>query len=126
MMSSSTTSSDERQPPREFKPVWPVLDVAAYYGLAGDAVNAITPHSEADPGALLIQFLAVVGNIIGRRFYYQVESDRHHPNLSVVLVGQSSKARKGTSFGRISAIAKVVDLQWATGRSRAGCRLAKG
>jgi Protein of unknown function (DUF3987) len=116
----------EQQRQRETKPAWPVLDAAAYHGLAGAAVNTITSHSEADPVALLIQFLAVAGNIIGRRFYYQVESDRHHPNLSVVLVGQSSKARKGTSFGRISAIAKVGDLQWATDRIKGGLSSGEG
>jgi len=34
---------------------WPVMDDAAYYGIAGDIVRTILPHSEADPVALLSQ-----------------------------------------------------------------------
>ncbi len=45
---------------------WPVLDGAAYHGLAGDVVNTIAPHSEADKVALLLQFLTAAGNVIGR------------------------------------------------------------
>src|SRR5262245_40936926 len=72
---------------------WPVMDGAAYHGLAGDVVTAIEPYSEADPTAILIQFLTSAGNIIGNRAYYQVEGTRHHANLFNVLVGESSKAR---------------------------------
>ena len=34
---------------------------------------------------------------------------RHRPNLFAVLVGDSSKARKGTSFERTKEIVKVSD-----------------
>src|SRR5262249_19611887 len=77
------------------KPAWPVMHGAAYYGFAGEVVDTIAPHSEADPVAILIQFLTCFGNVIGRAAYYQVESDRHHANLFTVLVGATSKARKG-------------------------------
>ena len=45
---------------------WPQIDEAAFQGLAGEAVKAIEPHSEADPVALLMQFLTMAGNLIGR------------------------------------------------------------
>jgi hypothetical protein len=89
-------------------------------------VRTISPHSESDPVAILIQFLAAAGNIIGRRCYYQVESDRHHANLFAVLVGPSSKARKGTSWGRVSAIARVADQQWAEDRRKGGLSSGEG
>ena len=42
--------------------VWPdPLDAVAYHGLAGELVRTIEPHSEADPVALLAQFLVAVG-----------------------------------------------------------------
>jgi hypothetical protein len=105
---------------------WPSLDEAAYYGLAGDVVRTVSPESEADPVAILIQFLASAGNIVGRRCYYPVESDRHHANLYAVLVGQSSKARKGTSWGRVSAVAKIADQQWAEDRRKGGLSSGEG
>jgi hypothetical protein len=114
------------QPHSKPEPKWPSLDEAAYYGLAGDVVRTIAPESEADPVAILIQLLASAGNIVGRRCHYLVESDRHHANLYAVLVGQSSKARKGTSWGRVSAVAKVADHQWAEDRRKGGLSSGEG
>src|SRR5437879_2609769 len=92
---------------------WPALDDAAFYGLSGEVVRTIDPHTEADPVAILIQTLTVAGNLMGRTAYYRVEDDRHHANLYGVLVGESSKARKGTSLGRVRAIAKNADERWS-------------
>jgi hypothetical protein len=105
---------------------WPVMDRAAYYGFAGEVVKTIGPHSEADPVAILIQFLTCVGNVLGRAAYYQVESDRHHANLFAVLVGASSKARKGTSMGRVSAVVKVADERWFDDRTKGGLSSGEG
>jgi hypothetical protein len=112
--------------PRDLEGDWPELDVAAYTGIAGEVVGTIAPHSEADPVAILIQFLAAAGNIIGRKHYYQVESDYHHANLFAVLVGQSSKARKGTSWGRVCAVAKGADPRWAQDRRKGGLSSGEG
>jgi hypothetical protein len=45
---------------------WPKLNDAAYHGLPGKIVKTIEPHSESDPVAILVQFLVMVGNAIGR------------------------------------------------------------
>jgi hypothetical protein len=91
---------------------WPVLNPDAMYGLAGDVVRAIEPHTESDPVALLVQFIAYFGNAVGRYPYYLVESDRHYPNLFAVLVGQSSKSRKGTAAGRIRELMSLAEPEW--------------
>jgi hypothetical protein len=108
------------------KDEWPVMDKAAYVGLVGDMVRTIAPQSEADPVSILIQGLVCAGNIIGRSAYYQVESDRHHANLFAVLTGQSSKARKGTSYGRIRAVAKIADEKWTEDRCKGGLSSGEG
>lgn len=90
-----------------------VLDAAAYTGLAGEIVSVIEPHTEADPAALLLQLLVAFGSIVGRRPHYLVESSKHHTNLYVVLVGRSSKARKGTSWDRTRALFAQIDDPWA-------------
>ena len=49
------------------EPGWPApLGKAAYHGLAGEVVEAIDPHTEADLGALLVQFLTKFGHVTGR------------------------------------------------------------
>jgi hypothetical protein len=104
---------------------WPVIDEAAYYGLAGDVVRTIEPHTEADPVAILIQVLTYFGNVIGRSPYYQVEADRHGTNLFGVLVGASSKARKGVSAGHASSVFLTADDEWKS-RMKGGLSSGEG
>jgi hypothetical protein len=94
---------------------WPILNPDAMHGLAGDVVRLIEPHTESDPVALLIQFIVYFGNAVDRIPYYLVEASRHYPNMFAVLVGQSSKSRKGTSAARIRDImsfADAADSDW--------------
>jgi hypothetical protein len=78
---------------------WPAPpDAAAYHGLAGEIAGTIAPHTEADPVAILAQLLIAFGAAVGRGAHFQVEATRHHPNQFVVLVGDSSRARKGSSW----------------------------
>ncbi len=73
---------------------WPEpLADAAFYGPAGEFVNTIAPHSEADLPALLLQYLAAAGNLFGADASVRVEGDQHPARLFVALVGDSSKAR---------------------------------
>jgi hypothetical protein len=87
----------------------PVLAEAALHGLAGLAVRTIAPHTEAHPAAILFQFLAAFGNLVGRGPHCMVDATRHGLNLFVVLVGESSKARKGTSWNQIARLFAHVD-----------------
>jgi hypothetical protein len=65
-----------------------------------EIVGAVAAQSEADPAAILVQFLAAFGSYVGRRACFPMERDRHYPNLFAVLVGETSKGRKGTSWGQ--------------------------
>jgi hypothetical protein len=94
-------------------PQWPEpLHDDAFHGVAGELVRVLEPRTEADVAALLVQTLVGWGNMAGRGPYYLVEADYHHANEYSVLVGVSSKARKGTSWGRIESIQRVLDSHW--------------
>ncbi len=97
--------SNGRSVPRR----WPTLHPDARYGLAGDVVAAIEPHSEADPAAILVTLLAAYGNMIGRGAYLKVGADRHHMKVNATLVGETSKGRKGMSWNYARDLLKVVD-----------------
>jgi len=93
--------------------IWPEpLSDQAFHGLAGDVVRALEPHSEADPAALLIQLLVGLGNVIGRGPHFKAEADRHALNLFSVLVGETSKARKGSSWAHIFRLLACIDSVW--------------
>lgn len=93
--------------------LWPTaLADNAFYGLTGEVIRAIEPHSEADPAALLLNFLVAFGSIVGDRPHFCVEADRHTMKLFGVLVGETSKARKGTSWGHLRNIFGAIDEDW--------------
>ena len=98
----------------------------AYYGLAGDLVDAIEPQSEADPAALLVQTLAVVGNVVGRGPHFVAEADRHGTNIFAVIVGVTAKGRKGSSLSQVKLAIQEVDAQWASARVLSGLSSGEG
>jgi hypothetical protein len=109
------------------EPPWPApLADEAFHGLADELVRTLEPASEADPAALLVQFLAGFGSIIGRSAYCTVEADRHCGNEFFVLVGRTAKGRKGTSWGRIIQLLKAVDPKWADDRVQSGVSSGEG
>ena len=97
-------------------PAPPTLSETALYGLAGLAVQSLALHPEADPAAILLQFLAAFGNMAGPGPHCMAGSTRHGLNLFVVLVGESSKARKGTSWRQISSLFTEADPGWVARR----------
>jgi 5S rRNA maturation endonuclease (ribonuclease M5) len=84
-------------------------DKAAYYGLAGEIVEKIAPQTEADPVALLVQFLIAFGNVIDRMADSVADGSWHYLNLFCVLVGDTSKGRKGTALQHILRLFANVD-----------------
>lgn len=89
---------------------WPAPPrVGAYHGLVGEIVNTIAPHTEADPVAILSQLLVAFGAAVGRGAWFQVEATRHHPNEFLVLVGDSARARKGSSWDHVQRLIAAAD-----------------
>jgi len=106
---------------------WPsAIAREAYHGLAGEIVETIEPHTEADPVAVLVQFLVAFGSIVGRSPHYRIEGDRHTSNLFAVMVGDSSKGRKGTSWGRVRELFDAVADPWANDRIVSGMSSGEG
>jgi hypothetical protein len=108
-------------------PPWPdPLAPEAFHGLAGEVVRVIEPSSEADSAALLIQTLVGFGNLLGRTAHCVVEADKHHGNEFAVLVGRTSKARKGTSWGRVHGLLTDAEEEWASERVQTGLSSGEG
>ncbi len=105
---------------------WPALDPLAVRGVLGDLVRAIEPHSEADPVALLIQALCAFGSVLNRGPHFRVEADSHHMNLFTALVGDTSKGRKGTSWGNIRKVFLDIDPDWVETRVLNGLSSGEG
>ena len=94
------------------------INPVAYRGLAGDIIREIEPHTEADPIALLVSFLAEFGVMIGRGPHMILDGSRHPLFIYPVLVGKSSKSRKGSAGKRIKCIFQAADANWTRGQYR--------
>jgi len=106
---------------------WPdPLAPEAYHGLAGELVRVLSPHTEADPAALLFSFFVAFGNVIGQSAHFVAEADKHHLNLFAVQVGVTSKGRKGSSLGQILRVFRELDPAWALDRVQSGLSSGEG
>jgi len=90
----------------------PPLREEALHGLAGTIVRELAPHTEADPVALLLTVLAAVGNIIGPGPHWTASGATHSLRLWPVLVGATSKARKGTSWATAGTVLRAAAPVW--------------
>ena len=90
---------------------WPEpMGAAAYHGIAGEFVELVGPHTEADPAALLVQLLVAVGNSVGRGPHVTAEADYHPANL-YGNVSVNSKDREESWVGNVLSqrIPRVID-----------------
>lgn len=105
---------------------WPAPpELAVYHGLAGEIVNTIAPETEADPVAILSQLLVSLGAAVGRGAWFQVEATRHHPNEFLVLIGDSARARKGSSWDHVHRLITGADTT-ISGRILTGLSSGEG
>ena len=106
---------------------WPKpLGEDAYIGFAGKFVLDVMQHTEADPAALLFQFLVCFGNCTGTTPEYRQEWTIHNAREFVLIVGRSAKARKGTSWNIIREIFKLADEKWSKKRIVGGLGSGEG
>jgi len=106
---------------------WPEpLSDKAMIGFAGDFIRTMEGHTESDSVALLLQFLLAFGSVVGRRAHFKVEAADHFLNLNVVLVGRSSRGRKGTSWKHIERLFEAVDPEWKKNCVKSGLSSGEG
>src|SRR5918998_6470629 len=106
--------------------VWPTLAREALYGLPGDVVSGVDPHTEADPAAVLVSLLAAFGSACGRGAHVKVGPDAHHLNVFAALVGETSKGRKGTSWACVPGLMRAADSSWTGERIVNGLSSGEG
>jgi hypothetical protein len=104
----------------------PKLSPKALYGLAGDIVRAIDPTTEGAPAGVLVTELVMFGNAVNRGPHIMVGDDRHGTNENSLLVGETAKARKGTTQAPVQRLMSLVDSEWAGNRVMGGLVSGEG
>ncbi|MDQ2744599.1 MAG: bifunctional DNA primase/polymerase [Chloroflexota bacterium] len=98
----------------------------AYSGLAGRVVESIDGYSEADPAGVLAHFLAAFGNAVGVGPHCMVGATPHLPRENFVVVGRTSKARKGESASHMRLLFAEGDPGWVTDCLTTGLSTGEG
>jgi len=104
----------------------PEIQEEAFHGVAGDVVHMLEPHTEADPVGLLVSILAEFGAIVGRKPHLILDASYHPLLFYPVLVGNSSKSRKGSSGKRIKALFEKVHPDWTRGKYKGTLSTGEG
>jgi hypothetical protein len=93
---------------------WPdPLAPEAYHGLAGRFVQAVTPHSAADPAAILMQGLSMIGCLVGDRVHATAGDAPHPARLNVLTVGPTGKGRNDTAGRPARRLVAFADPSFA-------------
>ena len=104
----------------------PVLDPAAFAGPLGALVRAIEPHTEAHPAAILFSALAMFGSMIGPTPVQLLDGRPHGTNLDVLITGDTSTGRKGTSYNRARREMHGVDPEFMKANITSGLSTGEG
>jgi 5S rRNA maturation endonuclease (ribonuclease M5) len=125
--SEATDAESDEEEPTSTAEAWPEpLDEAAFHGLAGEVVRTIEPHSEGDPAAIMVMFLSAFGNLIGASAHFEAEARQHPGRFWPVLVGATSKGRKGSAWSGVRHILRCVDEPWLTKCTGSGLSSGEG
>jgi hypothetical protein len=98
---------------------------AAFNGPLGKLVDAIAPNTEACREALLCQAIVAFGNILGRTAWINAGS-KHFCSEYLVLVGDTSKGRKGTGLAMIQNAFAHLDSSWSMNCQLGGIQSGEG
>lgn len=83
---------------------WPrSIDSTGRFGIGGEFVDLVSPHTEADPNAILLGFLTFAGNLMGRNFCIMAGADEHFGNLYTCLIGNTGHGRKGSAISAVES-----------------------
>jgi hypothetical protein len=90
----------------------PELPDEALYGLPGDVVRKLAPTTEADPAAMLLTFMTMLGNVIGSEPHVEFGGASHPGRLFCLVVGDAASGRKGTSLAVIERLFDEAAPDW--------------
>jgi hypothetical protein len=103
-----------------------MIGEAAFYGLAGEVVEFLEPHTEADPAGLLLTFLCAFGAAVGAGPHALADSSEHGARSNLLLIGRSSRSRKTTSWAAIRRLFAYADPGFVSERVIGGLASGEG
>lgn len=115
---------DAIEPKRRPWPDYPAT--AMRHGILDELVQAVVPHTEADPVAIAAAFTVAFGSIVGRGPHCMISGTRHGVNEFLAIVGSSARARKGTATEIALLLLAEADPVWRLERVQRGLVSGEG
>jgi hypothetical protein len=120
-------AADRPRPQGASERPWPdPPGAAAFSGLAGEVVDALDPHTEADRVAVLVHLLVAFGCAAGSTPRMLVGAEEHRARLFAAIVGRTSKARKGSAWAPVRKLFEEAVPQWTADRLQGGVSTGEG
>ncbi len=87
----------------------PQLHAVALHGILEEMVDAASANSEAVPSTVAIHILARFAATLGRSAYINIGDEQRHLRMNALIVGPTSKGRKGTSAAMPRRLFQLVE-----------------
>jgi putative DNA primase/helicase len=104
----------------------PELRPCGLAGILGEMVSAACANSEAVPTTVAIHILARFAVTMGRTAYINIGDEQRHLRMNALIVGPTSKGRKGTSAAMPRKLFRKVEDRLGGERVRQLTALATG
>jgi len=88
---------------------FPSLHPDALQGIPGKIVEAVLPHTEAHPAAILAQLLARFGALAGGGLHVRADNRMHPARIFPLIVGKTADGAKGTSDQVAAALSAAAE-----------------
>src|SRR5262249_33005752 len=83
-------------------------------------IRALAPTTEADPAAMLLTFMSMLGNVISSEPHVAFGGADHPGRLFVLIAGDAATGRKGTRLAVIEKLFSEAAPEWHEGRIMRG------
>jgi hypothetical protein len=104
----------------------PEPDSAMFAGVLRAVVDAFASITEAAPAGIVLHLLVALGNVLGRQPHFYIGETRHGLNEFALIVGRSSKARKGDGKNVALRILEDADPDWVSSCVASGLSSGEG
>jgi Protein of unknown function (DUF3987) len=100
----------------------PELGEDALLGLPGEIAVRLAEATGADPAAVLLSVLTMIGNAAGPEPHVVFGGAEHSARLFVVIFGDAALGRKGTAVNAARRLFREADPLWEGTRIRSGVK----
>jgi hypothetical protein len=97
-----------------------------FTGVLSAVVDAVASITEAAPAGIVLHILVALGNVVGREPHFYIGETRHGLNEFALIVGQSSRARKGDGKNVALRMLEDADPDWVSSCVASGLSSGEG